>query len=116
MSDPSADAPVQRGCETHPRGSARGASVKNDSSSFRVDHLFVRLEDADLAAVLERLEADPIALVGRRIEDQYIRHVQGCFALDDSTLNAHLRIRTLVLLAQVESLDAHAIIRQHLDD
>src|SRR5580698_1844143 len=85
-------------------------------SSLGVDHFFVRLEYADLAAVLERLEAHPVALLGRRIEDQHVRYVQRRFALDDAALNAHLRIRPLMLLRHVQPLDAHAVVRQHLDD
>src|SRR5258707_1297945 len=85
-------------------------------SLFRVDHFFVRLEHAHLAAVLQGLETDAVALLGRRIENQYVRHMQGRFALDDAALHAHLRIGLLVLLGHVEPLDAQAIVRQHFDD
>src|SRR5882757_8227535 len=85
-------------------------------ASFGVDHFFVRLEYPHLAAVLERLETNAIAFLRRRIEDQHVRHMQRRLALDDSALHAHLRIRPLMLLGHVESLDAHAIVRQHFDD
>src|SRR5882757_5534554 len=81
-----------------------------------IDHFFVRLEHADLAAVLERLESHPVAFLGRRVEDQYVRYVQRRFAFDDSALNTHLRVRPLVLLGHIEPLDPHAIVRQHFDD
>src|SRR5882757_9084473 len=85
-------------------------------SLFRVDHFFVRLEYAHLAAVLERLEADAVALLGRRIENQHVRHMQRRLALDDAALHAHLRIGLLMLLGHVQSLDAQAIVSQHFDD
>src|ERR1700730_15311165 len=94
---------------------ARGASGKN-GSSFRVDHFFVRLEQAHLAPVLERLEADPIALLGRGIENHHIRNMQRRLGLDDAALHAHLRIGLLVLLGHIEPLDAQAVIRQHFDN
>ncbi len=47
---------------------------------FRVDHFFVRLEQTHLAAVLERLEPDAIALLRRRIEHHHVRHMQRRFA------------------------------------
>src|SRR5580692_4729069 len=86
------------------------------NSLFRVDHFFVRLEHAHLAAALQRLEAHAIALLRRRIEDQHVRHMQRRLALDDAALHAHLRVRLLVLLGHVESLDANAVVRQHFDD
>src|SRR5579863_5951999 len=81
-----------------------------------VDHFFVRLEYPDLAAVLERLETDAIALLGRGVENQHVRDVQRGLALDDAALDARLRIRPLMLLGHVEALDAHAVVRQHFDD
>src|SRR5580704_3926982 len=84
-------------------------------SLFRVDHFFVRLEQAHLAAVLERLEPDPIALLRRRIENHHVRHMHRRFALDDAALHAHLRIGLLMPLGHIESLDAQAVIRQHFD-
>src|ERR1700733_195719 len=65
-------------------------------SLFRVDHFFVRLERAHFASVLERLEPDAVALLGRRIENHHIRNVQRCLGLDDAALHAHLRVRLLV--------------------
>src|SRR5580692_11834851 len=82
---------------------------------FRVDHFFVRLEQAHLAAVLERLEPDPIALLGRRIENHHVRHVQRRLGLDDAALNAGLRIGFLMPLGHIESLDAQAVVGQHFD-
>src|ERR1700683_849079 len=84
-------------------------------SLFRVDHFFVRLEQAHLAAVLERLEPNAIALLGRRIENHYVRHMQRRLGLDDAALHAHLRIGLLMPLGHVEPLDPQAVIRQHFD-
>src|SRR5580658_2301297 len=85
-------------------------------SSFGIDHFFVGLENPDLAAVLERLEAHAIAFLGRRVENQHVRYVQRSLALDDAALHARLRVRPLMLLGHVEALDAHAVVRQHFDD
>src|SRR5580704_13180491 len=85
-------------------------------SLFRVDHFFVRLEQAHLAAVLERLEPDAVTLLRRRIENHHVRHVHRRFALDDAALHAHLRIGLLVLLGHIQPLDAQTVVRQHFDD
>src|SRR6202789_3936622 len=91
-------------------------SLVSGSHLLRVDHFFVRLEHPHLAAVLERLEADAIAFLRRRIENQHVRYVQRRLTLDDAALHAHLRVRTLVLLGHIEPFDAHPIVRQHLED
>ena len=67
-----------------------------------VDRFVVRLEDADLASVRERLEPDPVALLGGRIEDQHVGHVQRRLRRDDAARHAlrrphvslHLRVET----------------------
>src|SRR3984957_8751826 len=82
---------------------------------FRVDHFFVRLEQAHLAAVLERLEPDPIALLGRRIENHHVRHMQRRLGLDDAALHAGLRIGVLMPLGHVEPPDAQTVLRPHFD-
>src|SRR6202789_2471816 len=91
-------------------------SLVSGSHLLGVDYFLVRLEHPHLAAVLERLEADAIALLRRRIENQHVRYVQRRLTLDDAALNAHLRVRTLVLLGHIEPFDAHPIVRQHLED
>src|SRR5437899_49837 len=73
-------------------------------------------EHAHLAAVVERLEADALALAGRAVHQHHVGCVDRRFALDDAAGLVGLGIRLGVALDQVDVLHDDAIFRdaQHL--
>src|SRR6267378_7183222 len=82
---------------------------------LRVDHLSVRLEEAHLLAVGERLEPDAVRFLHGRVPDRHLRHGERHFLLDDAALLATLGVGLLVLLHHIHALDDHAAVGEHLD-
>src|SRR5262245_7722058 len=74
----------------------------------------VRLEEANLAAVLELADPDPIALARRRVEQHDVRRVERPFLLDDPARDALLRIRPLMLARDVHVLHDELAVGKHL--
>src|ERR1700733_8609961 len=73
----------------------------SDASS--VEHLSVRTETPYLLAIRQQLEADPVGLLGGRIPDRDLGHVQRHFLGNDAALLAGLRIGTLMALDHVDA-------------
>src|SRR5690606_248457 len=70
-----------------------------------VHHFAVGLEDAHLAAVLERLHADAVALARGRVEQHHVRLVDRHRLVDDAACLALHRVGAHVLLHDVHALD-----------
>src|SRR5262249_1615840 len=83
---------------------------------LRVEHLSVGFEEAHLLAVGERLDPDPVRLLGARIPDRDLRERQRQLLLDDAALLAGLGVALGVALHPIDALDDHAIASEHFDD
>src|SRR6185295_1580813 len=77
-----------------------------------VDLFAVRLEHANLAAVIERLEADAVAFLRGRIEQREVGNVDRHVLVDDAALDVFHRVRALVLLHPVHAFH-HDVLGVH---
>src|SRR5690348_5647527 len=75
------------------------------SLSSGVDNFAVRLEEADLAALLQREQADAIALLRRRVPERHVRNIDRRVLLHDAALLVLLRVRPRVTLDRVDAFD-----------
>src|SRR5436309_11893208 len=80
------------------------------SISWSDDQLAVGLEEAHLATVLHRAEADAIGFAGDRIPQRDIRNMDRHVLVDDAALLAFHRIRALMLLQLVDAGDDHVLV------
>src|SRR3972149_11707660 len=78
--------------------------VLAQSRNSDIDHLAVRLENADLAAVLEHLDGDTVGLLRLRVEQRDIGNVDWHVLVDDPTGLPLHRVGSLVLLHPVHAL------------
>src|SRR5580658_6340624 len=83
------------------------------SQRSRVEHLSVRTEAPHLLAVRQHLEADAIGLLGGRIPDRNLGHVQRHFLGLDAALLARLRIRARMTLDQIDAFDDDELVIDH---
>src|SRR5579864_7182712 len=73
------------------------------------DHFAVRLEEAHLAAVLKRTEADAIRLPQYWVPDRDVRDMNRHFLGDDASRLILQRIRAGVLLDLVDACHQHVV-------
>src|SRR5215475_1566840 len=81
------------------------------SFSSGVRLLAAAAEHAHLAAVVERLETDALALAGRAVDQHHVRLVDRRLALDDAARLVRLRVRLRMALDDVDVLHEHAVVR-----
>src|SRR3984893_16816971 len=84
------------------------------SDALSVDHFSIRLEEAHLLAVGERLESNAVRFLRTRIEDRHFRQRQRHRLLEDAALLTRLRVGLLMPLHRVDALDDHLVAREHL--
>src|SRR5690606_12699765 len=69
-----------------------------------INHFAVGLEKPDTTSVFQLPDADPVSLLGDRVEQSHVRHVDRHFLVNDSAGGAFGGIRTLVLFNAVDAL------------
>src|SRR5688572_5343831 len=85
------------------------------ASASRVNRFAGRAEHAHLAPVLERLEADALALVRSRVEQHHVGNVDRSLALDDAARLVGLGVRLRVALDEVHVLHDDLVV-EHAQD
>jgi hypothetical protein len=81
-----------------------------------LDFFAAGLEDANLLAIGQNLEAHAIGLAGRRVEKRDVGLLDGHRLLDDATGGALQRVRLDVLLGDVDALDEQQLFADALGD
>src|ERR1700755_3145645 len=81
-----------------------------------LDFFAAGLEDANLLAIGQNLEAHAIGLAGRRVEKRDVGLLDGHRLVDDTTRRALHRVRLHVLLDDVDAFDDEQLRTDALGD